>query len=95
MRKVLNFGHTIGHGIEAASDYTLLHDEAIAIGMIAEARLAENAGVADAGTASAIERAVSSAGLPSRIPTTIAPDRILTFMSARVFATEARRRNGR
>ena len=38
LRKVLNFGHTIGHGVEAASDYALLHGEAIAIGMVAEAR---------------------------------------------------------
>lgn len=80
LRKVLNFGHTVGHGIEAASEYTLLHGEAIAIGMVAEARLAESVGVADAGTASVIERAVLSAGLPSRIPPAIASDRILTLM---------------
>ncbi|HVE77600.1 MAG TPA: 3-dehydroquinate synthase, partial [Gemmatimonadaceae bacterium] len=33
LRKVLNFGHTLGHAIEAASGYALLHGEAVAIGM--------------------------------------------------------------
>ena len=80
LRKVLNFGHTIGHGVEAASDYTLLHGEAIAIGMVAEARLAERAGVAEAGTTSLIERVVSGAALPWRLPQGISPDRVLDHM---------------
>lgn len=80
VRKVLNFGHTIGHGIEAASGYALLHGEAIAIGMVAEARLAERAGIAVSGTASAIERAVSTAGLPSRRPREIEPEQVLSLM---------------
>ena len=80
LRKVLNFGHTIGHGVEAASDYTLLHGEAIAIGMVAEARLAEFANVADRGTAERIEHVVSTIGLPSRIPAEISPDRVLALM---------------
>ncbi len=80
LRKVLNFGHTIGHGIEAASRYSLLHGEAIAIGMVAESRLAEEVGVASVGTASAIEGAVNRAGLPCRAPSGIEPDRVLTLM---------------
>jgi 3-dehydroquinate synthase len=80
LRKVLNFGHTIGHGIEAASGYALLHGEAIAIGMVAEARLAEETSIADRGTALAIERAVSNAGLPSRMPSNIEADRVLALM---------------
>ena len=80
LRKVLNFGHTIGHGVEAASTYSLLHGEAIAIGMVAEARLAEESGIADAGTGHAIERAVMNAGLPSRMPSSIDPDRVLALM---------------
>jgi 3-dehydroquinate synthase len=80
LRKVLNFGHTIGHGIEAASDYALLHGEAIAMGMVAEARVAERVGIADTGTANAIEQAIAIAGLSSRMPPTIAPDRVLGLM---------------
>jgi 3-dehydroquinate synthase len=82
LRKVLNFGHTIGHGIEAASDYALLHGEAIAIGMVAEARLAESAGIADGGTADIIEKAVEAVGLPPRMPAGISPNRVLSLMRA-------------
>ena len=34
MRKILNFGHTLGHGIESSSEYQLLHGEAVALGMV-------------------------------------------------------------
>lgn len=44
-RAILNFGHTIGHGVEAASDYAILHGEAIAIGMHVEARLSKEKGL--------------------------------------------------
>ena len=80
LRKVLNFGHTIGHGVEAASDYALLHGEAIAIGMVAEGRLAEILGIATVGTAAAIEDAVTRAGLPSRAPDGMLADRVLALM---------------
>ena len=48
MRKILNFGHTIGHAIESESletDFPLLHGEAIVIGMIIESFLAEIKGI--------------------------------------------------
>ncbi|MBF1186294.1 MAG: 3-dehydroquinate synthase, partial [[Eubacterium] sulci] len=38
LRQLLNFGHTIGHGIEKLSSYTVTHGQAVAKGMIAEAR---------------------------------------------------------
>ena len=34
LRKILNFGHTLGHGIESSSGYQLLHGEAVALGMV-------------------------------------------------------------
>jgi len=64
-RKILNFGHTLGHAIEAASGYTLRHGEAIAIGMVLEAQVGEALGVTAAGTSEAVRDAVERAGLPS------------------------------
>jgi 3-dehydroquinate synthase len=68
LRKTLNFGHTIGHAVELVSGYSLLHGEAVAIGMALEGRLAENIGVAKAGTAATISRTLAAAGLPTELP---------------------------
>ena len=67
-RKTLNFGHTIGHGVELVSGFRLLHGDCVSVGMVIEARLAEQLGVADVGTAEAIERVLLAAGLPTEIP---------------------------
>jgi 3-dehydroquinate synthase len=79
MRKTLNFGHTIGHAVEALSGYTLRHGEAIAIGMVAEARAGERLGVTEPGVAERIAAAVSAAGLPTRRPVTMAADDVLAL----------------
>lgn len=68
VRKTLNFGHTIGHAIEHLSGYTLLHGEAVGIGMVAEAALGERLGVTEPGTAARIAQAVRGAGLPVSVP---------------------------
>jgi 3-dehydroquinate synthase len=68
LRKVLNFGHTIGHAIESVSNYKLLHGEAVAIGMALESALAERLGVAKPGTCDAIRDALNAIGLPSTFP---------------------------
>jgi len=67
-RKILNFGHTLGHAVEALSGYALLHGEAVAIGMRLEARLAERLGVAEPGTAAGVDDALDRAGLPAALP---------------------------
>lgn len=82
LRKILNFGHTLGHGIEAASGYSLLHGEAVAIGMCAEALAAERAGIADAGTADAVRGAVCRAGLPTALPLNVSVERVMQLARA-------------
>jgi 3-dehydroquinate synthase len=77
LRKILNFGHTIGHAVELCSGYTLLHGDAIAIGMAYEGAIAERVGVAESGTAERIRQAVKAAGLPYRRPSTIGVEAIL------------------
>lgn len=82
LRKTLNFGHTIGHAIELVSGYSLLHGEAVAIGMALEGRLAEQIGVAEAGTAATIVKALQSAGLPTDLPTGFQPEEVIEAMKA-------------
>ena len=77
VRKTLNFGHTIGHAVESASGFSLLHGEAVAIGMVYESALAERIGVAEAGTASRVREAVRAAGLPEARPASVSVDAVL------------------
>jgi 3-dehydroquinate synthase len=77
LRKTLNFGHTIGHAIEHASGYALLHGECVAIGMVLEARLAERLGVAEEGTADRIERILTRAQLPVTRPDSLSAEEIV------------------
>jgi 3-dehydroquinate synthase len=64
MRNVLNFGHTIGHGLELSAGYELTHGEAISIGMIAAARIAQALGLVDADFSTRLRELVVRAGLP-------------------------------
>jgi len=68
LRAVLNLGHTIGHAVEKVSNYQLRHGEAVAIGMVAEARLAEQIGMAQQGLVDVIKDACTQLGLPVDIP---------------------------
>jgi len=77
-RKILNFGHTLGHAIEMLSGYRLLHGEAVAIGMALESEIAERVGVAARGTASRIRAALTAAGLPVVVPLGMSPTDIVT-----------------
>ena len=76
-RKILNFGHTLGHAIETASGWRLLHGEAVAIGMALESEIAERIGVAAAGTAVRVRAALAAAGLPVVVPLGIDPQQLL------------------
>jgi 3-dehydroquinate synthase len=65
-RAALNLGHTIGHGLEAASQFLLRHGEAIGIGTIAEAKIAERMGLAHSDLSGRIEAVIEKVGLPTR-----------------------------
>ncbi|MGZ8376467.1 MAG: 3-dehydroquinate synthase [Gemmatirosa sp.] len=77
MRKILNFGHTLGHALESESGFALRHGEAVAAGMALEARLAEAMGMAESGTAALIARVLATAGLPTGRPATLDPAAVL------------------
>jgi 3-dehydroquinate synthase len=81
-RAVLNFGHTIGHAIEATSQYEVLHGEAVAIGMVYEARLAESLSIAGPGTAQRIATVLERLHLPLERPDGSQVDDLIEAMRA-------------
>lgn len=80
IRRILNFGHTVGHAVEAASDFRLLHGQAVAIGMSVESTLAERLGVAEPGTARVVRAALGAVGLPAELPADFLPERLVELM---------------
>lgn len=68
IRTILNFGHTIGHAIEAAGSYALYsHGEAIALGMLSAARISEHLGLLDSQACLRISHLLAKIGLPQEI----------------------------
>ena len=67
LRFALNYGHTIGHALEATTGYQRwTHGEAVSLGIVAEARLARRLGLADAATVARQEALLAAVGLPVR-----------------------------
>jgi 3-dehydroquinate synthase len=81
-RAILNFGHTIGHAIEATSKYEVAHGEAVAIGMVYEARLGESLGIAAAGTTQRITTLLERFRLPTALPDGSRMDALIEAMRA-------------
>lgn len=79
-RAALNLGHTIGHAVERASNFKLRHGEAVAIGMVAAARLAVRAGLAEAGLVEQIVGALDRLGLPRYMPARMDPEEVLDYL---------------
>lgn len=68
VRGELNFGHTLGHALESATQYRMLHGEAISIGMHIASRVGERFGITQLGTADRIRRVLDLFGLPYALP---------------------------
>ena len=69
LRAILNFGHTFGHAIEAATAYeTYLHGEAVALGMLIAADLSCRLGLIDAPVKKRVQSLLARAGLPTEAP---------------------------
>jgi 3-dehydroquinate synthase len=68
-RRILNYGHTIGHALEALGGYEMLiHGEAVGIGLVQEADLARYQGICDPDVVERIRTLVKAAGLSDRMP---------------------------
>ena len=69
-RQLLNLGHTVGHAIEACSDFTISHGSAVAMGMVIITRAAVKTGICEAETLNALIALLEKYGLPTECPFT-------------------------
>lgn len=82
-RALLNFGHTIGHAIEAAAGYgNLLHGEAISLGLVAACRISVAKAGLDPAEAARITQLLEQFRLPVRLPSGIPKSAVLTALKA-------------
>jgi 3-dehydroquinate synthase len=73
-RAILNFGHTVGHALEAASGYDLLHGEAVALGMMAALALGTSRGVTEPTLRPRVARLLGQLGLPTDVEHRVSPE---------------------
>lgn len=92
LRQTLNFGHTLGHAIEALAGYSrrLLHGEAVAIGMAAAARLSRAAGMCTEKDVERLTALLERFGLPAAVPRPPALPQL-----ERAVASDKKRRRGK
>jgi shikimate kinase / 3-dehydroquinate synthase len=81
IRAKLNLGHTVGHAVEKASGYRIRHGEAVAIGMVAEAKLAERLKVAEKGLSDIIAETLRGLSLSIDIPGDLPRNEIIRAMN--------------
>jgi len=78
LREILNYGHTVGHALEQAGNYKLLHHgEAVSIGMVAACRIALKMGVLKDGDYLRQENLLKAIGLPTRVGSRLNLDRVM------------------
>ena len=80
LRRILNFGHTLGHAVEAASNYAMAHGLAVGLGMVAACRLAVGKGIFPQTEAETVCRLIAEYGLPTEIPSDFSPQQIKSFL---------------
>jgi 3-dehydroquinate synthase len=66
VRRLLNFGHTVGHAVEAVSGYRVSHGSAVAVGMTVITRAGEKSGLTDKACLGDLVKALERYGLPTR-----------------------------
>jgi 3-dehydroquinate synthase len=77
LRRILNFGHTLGHALEAVSDYALSHGEGVALGMVAAAKLSVKMQYLSEDELIRMEHVIAQAGLPTRILASFDPKAVI------------------
>jgi 3-dehydroquinate synthase len=79
-RAALNLGHTVGHAVELVSKFNLRHGEAIAIGMVVEAKYSARVGLTSQSVVEAIESTLKKINLPTQIPKGLSKEEIIQAM---------------
>jgi 3-dehydroquinate synthase len=79
-RRMLNYGHTIGHAVEAASGYNLLHGEAVAIGIVATGLIEIELGLGDSTRLERIRRILERIAVPVTLPKDLAEDKLMDLV---------------
>jgi 3-dehydroquinate synthase len=80
LRRILNFGHTIGHAVEAVSEYRVAHGSAVSMGMVAASELGVLKGILDPREKERIETLLDAFGLPVTIPSEYDRTRIQDYL---------------
>ena len=79
-RRILNYGHTIGHAVESASGFELLHGEAVAIGIIGAGLIEIELGIGSSDRLDRIKNLLSKLKMPLNIPKTLAKSQLIDIM---------------
>jgi len=80
LRRILNFGHTIGHAVEAAAQYRIPHGEAVAVGMTAVCRISAKRGWMPEEELHRLCALLERLGLPTAIPRSLETERLLDLL---------------
>ncbi|MCK5232876.1 MAG: 3-dehydroquinate synthase, partial [Desulfobulbaceae bacterium] len=80
LRRILNFGHTIGHAVEAASDYSMAHGLCVAVGMVAAGELAVAKSMFSSEDAERLRNLITGFGLGVTIPKELDRSRIREYL---------------
>ena len=70
LRNILNFGHTVGHAVESVTNFQVAHGQAVAIGMVAAAKIAAELDILDSGNVTRLKNLLEKAGLTTKLPLT-------------------------
>ncbi|MFZ0034880.1 MAG: 3-dehydroquinate synthase [Sedimentisphaerales bacterium] len=79
-RRILNYGHTIGHAVEAASGFELLHGEAVAIGIIAAGLIELEMGLSEPERLDKIRRIFKKLNIPVKLPLNLAENNLIDLI---------------
>jgi 3-dehydroquinate synthase len=76
-RRVLNYGHTIGHAVESASGFELLHGEAVAVGLIAAGLIEIEMGLGNRERIERVRKILNRLGVPTALPKNISKNALI------------------